>query len=167
MTFFQRKLQRLKDYDYSQNGAYFITICTQGKLPLFGTIENNTLILNSAGVMVYEKFSEISKAYSDIIVDKFIVMPNHLHAIIILDNIGTTQGSFPTISLSEYMQRFKTLTTKLYIDGVKKGEYQPFDKKIWQKSFHDHVIRNEQGYKKIWEYIDTNPLKWQEDMYYY
>jgi len=78
---------------------------------------------------------------------------------------GTTQGSFPT--LSEYIRRFKTLTTKLYIDGVKNGEYPEFAKKVWQKSYHDHIIRNEQEYQKTWEYIDTNPLKWQQDYYYY
>lgn len=74
--------------------------------------------------------------------------------------------SFPTLMLYEYIQRFKTLTTKLYIDGVKKGEYPRYDKKIWQKSYHDHIIRNEKDYQKIWEYIDTNPLKWEEDKYF-
>jgi REP element-mobilizing transposase RayT len=118
----QRKLQRLKNYDYSQNGAYFITICIQNRLPLLGKIENGVLILNSAGVMVFDKFAEISRFSPDIIVDKFIVMPNHLHAIMMMQHGGTTQGSFPTLSLSEYIRRFKTLTTKLYIDGVKNGE---------------------------------------------
>lgn len=135
-------------------------------MPLFGTIENSILVLNNAGVMVFDKFAEISGFYPDIIVDKFIVMPNHLHAIMIIQNGGTTQGSFPTLSLSEYIQRFKTLTTKQYIDGVKNGEYQTFDKKIWQKSYHDHIIRNEQEYQKIWKYIETNPLQWLEDFYY-
>lgn len=116
--------------------------------------------------MVFDKFAEISGFYPDIIVGKFIVMPNHLHAIMIIQNGGTTQGSFPTLSLSEYIQRFKTLTTKQYIDGVKNGEYQTFDKKIWQKSYHDHIIRNEQEYQKIWKYIETNPLQWLEDFYY-
>lgn len=133
---------------------------------MFGTIENGILVLNNAGVMVFDKFAEISGFYPDIIVGKFIVMPNHLHAIMIIQNGGTTQGSFPTLSLSEYIQRFKTLTTKQYIDGVKNGEYQTFDKKIWQKSYHDHIIRNEQEYQKIWKYIETNPLQWLEDFYY-
>ena len=70
----QRKLQRLRNYDYSQNGAYFITLCIQNRLPLLGKIENSVLILNSAGVMVF---------------DKFIVMPNHLHAIMMMQHDGT------------------------------------------------------------------------------
>ncbi|MCK9314394.1 MAG: transposase [Methanocorpusculum sp.] len=160
----QRKFQRLKNYNYSQNNAYFITICTQNRLPLFGKIENSNLILNNAGLMVFNKFEEISEFYPDIIIDKFIVMPNHLHAIMLIQHDGTAQGPFPT--LSEYIKRFKTLTTKLYIDFVKKGEYPPFDKKIWQKSYYDHIIHNEAEYQKICEYIDTNPLKWELDKYY-
>ena len=165
MNLSQRKLQRLRNYDYSQNGAYFITLCIQNRLPLLGKIENSVLILNSAGEMVFDKFAEISGFYPDIIVDKFIVMPNHLHAIMLIQHDGTTQGLFPTLSLSEYIRRFKTLTTKLYIDGVKNSECPQFDKKVWQKSYHDHIIRNEQEYQKIWEYIDTNPMKWQQDCY--
>jgi REP element-mobilizing transposase RayT len=120
--------------------------------------------MNKAGMMIFDKLTELPVSYPDVFADKFVVMPNHIHAIILIQHNGTTQGSFPT--LSDYLQRFKALTTKLYIDGVKNGQYPPFHKKIWQKSFHDHIIRNELEYKKIWEYIDTNPLKWQEDCYY-
>lgn len=169
----QRKLQRLKNYNYSQNNAYFVTICTHNRMHLFGRIDDEKLILINAGKLIYDKFSEISVFYPDIIVDKFIVMPNHLHVILLIQinkmtlrQGGTAQGPFPTMILSEYIRRFKTLSTKLYIDGVKNGEYPPFDKKIWQKSFHDHIIRNEEEYQKIWNYIDANPLKWQEDKYF-
>jgi len=116
--------------------------------------------------MVFEKFSEISEFYPDIIIDKFIVMPNHLHAILLIQHTGTARGPFPAMALSDYVHRFKTLTTKLYIDGVKNGDYSPFDKKVWQKSYHDHIICNDAEYQKIREYIETNPLKWQDDCYY-
>ncbi len=112
--------------------------------------------------MVDKKIKEISK--DGIVLDKHVVMPNHIHAIIITDNAGTAQGPFPT--LSEIVRRFKTLTTKLYIDGVKSGSYPPFERKIWQKSFYDHIIRDEKGYLAVWKYIDENPLKWAEDEYY-
>jgi putative transposase len=162
----QRKLQRLKNYDYNKNGAYFITICTHNREHLFGRIDNGKLIMNNAGKMIYNKLSEISKFYSDIIVDKYIVMPNHLHAIMSIQHIGMAQGPFPTMALSDYIHRFKTLTMKLYIDGVRNGDYPSFNKKVWQKSYHDHIIRNEAEYQKIREYIDTNPLKWQDDCYF-
>mgnify|MGYP002345098517 CR=1 FL=1 len=83
----QRKLQRLKNYNYSQNNAYFITICTQNRLPLFGRIENSNLILNNAGLMVFNK----------IIIGKLIVMPNHLNAIMLIQDSGTAQGPFSTL----------------------------------------------------------------------
>jgi hypothetical protein len=120
-----RKPQRLRNYNYTQNGMYFVTICTQDRLNLFGQIENGNLILNNAGKMVFHKFGEMPKVYPDISIDKFIVMPNHLHAILVIqhgtvqqEDSGTPQGAFPTMSLSDYVQRFKTLTTRIYIDEV-------------------------------------------------
>ncbi len=157
----KRKPQRLSGFDYSQSNAYFITICTQNKLNLFGELINNSIELNDAGKMIREKIKSISGM--GVIVDKYVIMPNHIHAIIIINNNGTAQGPFPT--LSETVLRFKTITTKLYIDGVKNGAYLPFEKKIWQKSFYDHIIRDENGYLAIWKYIDENPLQWQDDEY--
>lgn len=166
MEFPHRKLQRLKNYDYSNNNAYFITICTQNRLQLFGKIEGSKLSLNDAGMMVFNKLLEIKDFYDDILVDKFIVMPNHLHAVLFIQHYGTAREPFPTMSLSDYLHRFKTLTTKLYIDGVKNNGYIVFDKKVWQKSFYDRIIRNEKEYRNIWEYIENNPLKWELDEYY-
>ena len=95
----ERKKLRLKNYDYGQNGAYFVTICSQNRLCLFGKIQNKEMILNHAGTMVYNKFNEIAKYYPGIQIDKFVVMPNHIHAIMVIKHkSGTTQGSFPTIS---------------------------------------------------------------------
>ena len=112
--------------------------------------------------MVAERLLNIS---NDVVtVEKYYIMPNHVHAILSITGEGTTQGSFPT-AISEIVRRFKTITTKLCIDGVKSGEYPPFEKKVWQESFHDHVIRNEQDYLDIWQYIDQNPLKWEEDCF--
>jgi putative transposase len=162
----KRKLQRLRNYDYSQNGAYFVTICTHKRLCLFGQIKDKMLCLNDAGQMVFNRFNEIPQFYSGIEIDQFIVMPNHLHAILMINHSGTTQGSFPTMALPGYIQRFKSLTTRLYIEGVKNGCYPPFDKKLWQKSYYDHIIRSEKQYQKVSEYIQTNPLKWQEDKYF-
>ncbi len=107
---------------------------------------------------------EYINTYDDVTLDKYVIMPNHIHAIVTINYNGTTRRSFPTVS--EYIQRFKTMTTKLYIDGVKDSEYPPFDKAIWQKSFYDHIIRDENEYLRIWKYIDENPLKWVTDEYY-
>ena len=92
----QRKSQRLKNYDYSQNGVYFITICTNNRVHLFGQIDSGKFILNNAGKMVFDKFLELSEFYPDIIIDKFIVMPNHIHTILLIQHNGTARGPFPT-----------------------------------------------------------------------
>jgi len=176
LVFHQRKLQRLGDYDYSQNGIYFITICTQNRMCLFGATTKEGITLNSAGKMVSEIFGKVSIIYSDIKVDHFVVMPNHLHGLLSIqhdllaknegnEKVGTTRRSSPT-SISEYVQRFKTLTTKYYIDGVRNGLYPPFNKKLWEKSFYDHIIRDETDFLNHWQYIDQNPLKWLEDKYF-
>lgn len=166
MEFTGRKLQRLRNYDYGNNNAYFVTICSQNRLQLFGRIEDSNLLLNDAGEMVSRKFGEIQHFYPDITIDKFVVMPNHLHGILLIGHSGTARGPFPTMALSDYVQRFKSLTTKLYIDGVKNSNFLTFNKKLWQKSFYDRIIRNKAEYQKIWEYIDNNPLKWELDKYY-
>ena len=167
----KRKLQRLAGYDYSQCGTYFITICTQNKRCLFGRYSDAGITLNDAGKMVSEKFAEVSEYYSDIVVEKHIVMPNHLHGLLSIQEDSKlqpcslpTDGTYllPTI-LSTYVQRFKTLTTKLYIDGVKSGSYPPFDQKLWQKSYYDHIIRDETDFATHWEYIEFNPIRFRED----
>jgi len=116
--------------------------------------------------MVFDKFAEIPVFYPNINIGKFIVMPNHLHGILTIEYTKTSQLQAGMLTISDYVHRFKTITTKLYINGIKNGDYPPFNKKVWQKSFYDHVIRNEQEYRMIWEYIDTNPLRWAEDKYY-
>lgn len=166
MVFEKRKKIRLKDYDYSQNGLYFLTVCTHNKTNLFGKNINGKILLSNAGEMVQEKIIEIRDYYPDILIDKFIVMPNHIHLIVVIENSRTPQGAFTTISIPEYMDRFKTLTTKLYIECVKQNIYKPFAGHVWQKFYYDHIIRDENDYLKIWEYIDSNPLKWTEDCYY-
>ena len=163
MEIFERKKLRLDLYNYSHNGAYFVTICTYNKLHLFGAIQNGHFILTEAGKMVKQYLEEII-IYEDVTPDKYVVMPNHVHAIIMINHDGTTRGSFPT--LSEYIRRFKMITTKSYIDGVKSGIYPRFGKMIWQKSFYDHIIRNENEYLRVWKYIDENPLKWTTDEYF-
>ncbi|HWR66416.1 MAG TPA: transposase [Bellilinea sp.] len=176
MVFPHRKLQRLGGYDYSQNGIYFITICTQNRMCLFGAATKEGIELYTAGKMVSGIFENVSNIYADIKVEHFVVMPNHIHGLLSIqhdslakndeiDKDGTTRRSFPT-SVSEFVQRFKTLTTKYYIDGVRNGLYPPFNKKIWEKSFYDHIIRDKTDFLNHWQYIDQNPLKWLEDKYF-
>lgn len=177
----RRKLLRLQGYDYSKNGAYFVTICTQNREPIFGTVGADPvsarLTTNSLSAkLISEIFEKVICSYRDVYCPNYVVMPNHFHAIIVIDKdygkyfINTPDperadtGSAPTIS--EVMQSFKRYSTTEYTKLVRQGVLPPFDKKIWQRSFHDHIIRNEKDFQAIYKYIDENPVNWENDCFY-
>lgn len=149
-----RKPIRLKEYDYSQNGMYFVTICTHNRECLFGKIVGNGLDRSEYGLTAGNDLMNLSQHFPHITIDKYIVMPNHIHAIIFIDNDYKTERSRP----------FPTLSTVIGL--YKSGVSRKIGFGVWQKSFHDHIIRNENEYLKICEYIDTNPLKWELDCYH-
>ena len=142
-----RKQNRLKEYDYSQNGYYFITICTVNKQKILCDIvgDDAHIVPTKYGTVV-EKFIKTIPG-----IDKYVIMPNHIHLIVKNEN-GTMWASSPTIS-----QKIKTL--KILVTKA-------IGKPIFQRSFYDHVIRDEKDYLRIWEYIENNPGKWAEDKYF-
>ena len=155
----ERKTSRLVNYDYGQPGSYFITLCTQHRLPLFEMEHNvgngHRAVPRPPQNLVLRKWLRKTQQYfSNISIDKFVIMPDHLHMIV------TIKEQCPGGSLPDIMQYFKTMTTNEYIRGVKAGVLAPFDKKLWQKSYYDHVIRNQQDYDETWQYIENNPAKW-------
>jgi len=153
----KRKPTRLKDYDYSSNGAYFITICTHNKQKILCNIVGEGLCalpsiqLTAIGETVKSSIEYINEKYDNISVDKFVIMPNHIHLIITKQTGG--HGD-PPLQVYDIIGRFKSFT-----DNKCSGT-------LWQRSFHDHIIRDEDDYLKIWNYIDTNPQKWHEDCFY-
>ena len=162
----KRKPTRLKDYDYSSEGAYFITICTHNRKNLFSNIvgaihESPESNLNSKGKIVDFYINKLNTRF-EITIDKYIVMPNHIHLIAIIQN---TQRSIRESTLQKRALISKSigyLKMNVSRDIHKKG----YSDKIWQRSFHDHIIRDHNDYLKIWNYIDTNPQKWSEDCFY-
>ena len=150
----KRKEIRLGNYDYSACGVYFITICTKQKKPLFwnnvgatcGRPENEYQ-LSDCGIIVENEIALLSSVYESVRVDKYIVMPDHIHMLvsIVPDEFGRPQVA-PTIS--RVVQQFKGAITK------KVGF------SLWQKGYYDHIIRGQQDYDEIWQYIDENPLRW-------
>ena len=142
-----RKRMRLRDFDYSSEGAYFLTLCLQKKLSLF---ENH-----QAKEMVEKWIVEIENKYENVTVDCYVVMEDHVHMILFI-----TEGN--QISLSEIMKWFKTMTTNEYIRGVRDRVYEPFEKKLWQRSFYDHIIRNDEDLNEKREYVMNNPAKKRE-----
>ena len=152
-----RQSIRLRGYDYSQSGAYFVTICTQNKKCFFGNIINEEMVLNDSGRMIKMIWDELPINYPGINIDEFQIMPNHVHGIIIIDK-GAAGLSLPDI-----VHRFKSLTTARYIRGVKQKQWPPFPGKLWQRNYYEHIVRDENELNDIRKYIMDNPKKWDLD----
>lgn len=159
-----RKSNRLKEYNYSQAGCYFITICTKDREELFGEVINGGMILNQLGKIVEKQLLWLANQYIYIELDSFVVMPNHVHAIIMICDISTVGTgrdlSLPPDtkikSLSELIGAFKTTSSKvIHLNG-----HEHF---LWQRSFYDHIIYHEIELIKIRDYIINNPSKWELD----
>ncbi|HJY63401.1 MAG TPA: transposase [Ignavibacteria bacterium] len=165
----QRKLNRLAGYDYSHSAGYFVTICTNEKISYFGKICNGKMELNDLGKIAEKFWKEIPQHYMNISLDVYAIMPNHVHGIIFITddilkiNAGTEHCSVPTVGknknyglLSKVVKSYKEKVTK----GVK--NLFPLSDFSWQRSFYDHIIRNEQDYFKIQQYIFENLKRWQK-----
>jgi REP element-mobilizing transposase RayT len=160
-----RKKIRLTDYNYSQNGFYFITICSHEHKQILGHIEEEKMILNDYAEKVDSLLIDMADKQQNIILDKYVLMPNHIHMVLVVENYDST--AIHESGIIEFIQEFKSRAVMIYIKGVKEGLYEPFSKKIWQRSYYDNVIRNKDTYDLIWDYIENNPLKWSLDKYYY
>jgi REP element-mobilizing transposase RayT len=185
-NFFNRHTIRLQNYDYSREGLYFITICTYNRMELFGKIENGEMILNNYGRIVDKYWNKIPKHYPDVELLEYVIMPNHFHGILWFtkyignnndyDNIVGAIHELPLqrlplqlqhrknrrkMALPKIIGRFKMQSAK-EINLLQKTSGQP----VWQRNYFEHIIRNENFYIKIAEYIINNPLKWEEDKYY-
>jgi REP element-mobilizing transposase RayT len=165
-----RRSIRLKGYDYSQSGAYFITICTQNKKYLFGKIADNEMQLNDAGEIIDKWWLELKNKFNNIELDEYVIMPNHFHGIICINtmqsnNIGDIiqQGEHIGSPLHKMIQWFKTMTTNEYIRGVKSDKFPSFEKSLWQRNYYEHIIRAENELYTISQYIYNNPYNWRTD----
>ena len=176
-----RQSIRLKGYDYTKEGTYFISICTHNRENIFGKIVDGTMVLSEFGIIVENTWFDLPNHNSNIILDAFIIMPNHVHAIIIVGagskpaqdyvfqsncvgleyRAGLEPAPTKKIPLYEIVRQFKTFSSKR-INKKRNAIGVP----VWQRNYYEHIIRNEMEYQKIWEYINTNPLKWQEDKYF-
>ena len=152
----KRKPTRLKGFNYSRAGAYFVTICTHNRKCILSHIVGEGLCtlpkneLTQIGTEVDKCIQYINNHSDNINIEKYVIMPNHIHLIVMLNNTGG-RGSPP---LQSIVRRLKTYTTN------------KFGATLWQRSFHDHIIRDEADYEKIWNYIDSNVLRWELDCFY-
>ena len=158
MEYPTRKKNRLSNYDYSQNGAYFITICTENRRCLLSTIVGAIIDrpaysrLTAAGEKVEEAIRGIPVHYPNVRLEKYVIMPNHVHLLLMIDTLHGRSMIAPTIStVVRHMKGFAT---------------RSIGHRVFQKSFHDHIIRDQAHFDLIWNYIDTNPIRWKQDCFY-
>jgi len=181
-----RRSIRLRGYDYSQAVLYFITVCTHKRLNLFGAIENGEMILNDAGRIVEKYWLEIPEHYPNVVLHEHVVMPNHVHGIVEnnpennanesdVHNVGVrpvgVQNLEPLPAQRNQFQKVIPRSIGSIVRGFKIGVTKWFRKNtdistVWQRNYYEHIIRDEKSYYQISEYIQTNPLKWQDDKYY-
>ena len=158
----RRKRIRLQSYDYNSPGYYFITVCVEGKRKLLGEIVGTGLPdgpkqqLTHFGQIVDRQLRIMSDFYDDILLEKYVIMPNHVHLLIRIIGVWESDGqSVGTNSkIAKFIGTFKRFTNKAC--GMN----------IWQSRSHDHVIRGERDYRKIWQYIEENPMRWLDDCFY-
>ena len=169
-----RRTIRLRDYDYSQSGAYFLTICIQDRECLFGNVVNGEMQLHEAGKAIQKWWDETAIKFKNIELDESVVMPNHFHGVIFIvgadlrvcpdiNNDDKNKGEHTGSPLHKIVQWFKTMTTNEYIRGIKLFDWSPFNGKLWQRNYYEHIIRNDAEMNRIREYILNNPLQWDSD----
>ena len=155
-----RKRGRLPEFDYSVAGYYFITICTKDKRKLLCDFDvgARSAHLSEVGKTVERAIKQIGERYQAVEVNKYVIMPNHIHMILVIQSSVEDNG--------RAMQTVRAPTISTVVNQFKGFVTKQVGFSIWQKSFYDHVIRNEDDYLGIWRYIDDNPAKWAEDKYY-
>ena len=159
----QRKSNRIESYDYSQTGAYFITICTQDRKRILSKITVGTGVLDCPQVQllkhgeIADKYiCQLNAFYAHVSVDRYVIMPDHIH---ILMTIQKGQSGTP-VPTSEIKIDNKNSSVSKFISTFKRFCNKECGENIWQRSFYDHIIRNQQDYNEIWQYIENNPRKW-------
>ena len=173
-----RRSIRLRDYDYRQNGAYFVTICTHQGACLFDYIADGKMVLNELGMIVKDEWQQTEAVRSSVQLDAFVVMPNHVHGIILIfdnddERLASGTGSDPTIhatdasrtlqsdSLGAIVGQFKSAVTRKSMRLAR-----PPNTPIWQRNYYEHIIRSEESLDYIRKYIVENPARWSDDRMY-
>jgi len=155
----ERRNLRLAGWDYRSPGPYGITLVTQHREWRFGEVVDGRMVLNDAGSMVSVVWEEMAVAFSRATLDAFVVMPNHLHAIVHLGHEDRAANP----RLGDIVQRFKIVTTARYSEGVHHKGWPPYDRRLWQNEYYDHIIRDAEDLARSRRYILANPANWDED----
>lgn len=151
-----RRHPRLSGYDYQTPGLYLVTICVEQRARLFGSIEQGIMQLTPAGEMVRKTWHGLAALHAGVAIDTEVGLPDHVHAIVVLEDDPARMLSLPAV-----VQRYKSLTTKRYAHGVHDQSWPRCAGRLWQQSFYDHVIRNDEELDRIRRYIMDNAMRWE------
>lgn len=149
---------RYPGYDYSQAGMVFVTVCTQGRQCLFGEVMHGEMDFSAAGKALTQRWQMIPQRFPDVGIDAFVVMPDHLHGILLIgiDPVSESTGS----TAGDVVRWLKTALLRDYSHGVKTSGWEPYDRVLWQRDYYDRIIRNETELETRRAYIDSNPSRW-------
>src|SRR6185295_7946363 len=161
----RRRSLRLPGFNYGQIGVYFITLCVQHRKYLFGDVVNDTMRVNEFGKIVADEWRRMPTMRPNVVLDEFVVMPNHFHALLAIEgsrrgvlNTPSGQSRSPSQTIGAVLRGFKAATTK------KINEYRgQFGEALWQRNYYEHVVRNDDELRRIREYIVNNPMQWALD----
>ena len=160
----KRKDLRLKSFDYSSAGAYFITMCTEDRRQILSRVvgvdvpgDPKSIELLPYGVVADKYINQLNKFYDNVTIDKYVIMPNHIHILLIVRDNGSPRTSTPTK---------QTLTVSHFVSTFKRFCNKEYGGNIWQRGFYDHIVRGREDYEEIVKYICENPLRWCYDELY-
>ena len=154
-----RKSLRIANYDYSTPGSYFVTICLNDRKPILSTVDDSGVQLSDIGLMIAEVWNSIPERFPTVVLDAFVVMPDHIHGIVCL-NFANRDNKL--LTLGTVIGMFKGLTTNRYIAGVKEVNWPRFSRQLWQTGYRDHIIRDDRDLWARQLYIERNPGRWLE-----
>jgi len=165
---FRRKDIRILEFDYSQPGAFFVTIVTKDRKTLFGQVDNGKMVLNNVGKLAEEVWLALPTHFPNVELGEWVIMPNHIHGIISINVEATHASPLPRISkgpapgsIGAIIGSFKSAVTKR-VHQISKNT----NNNLWQRNYYEHIIRNERDYQAIYDYIIANPLNWEKDEEY-
>ena len=150
----ERRPTRLRDWDCTSPSTCFVTICVERRLPRFGQVINGVMHASPAGETIALAWVTNVDRYIEVSLDTFIVMPDHLHGIVVISRPGGA-------GLIRVVQSFKSITDRAYMHCGENGIFPPIEGRLWQRSFHDHIIRDDADLARIRRYIDGNPARWE------
>lgn len=155
---------RLNGYDYSHPGYYFVTICTYSRQLLFGKISDGIMVLSPTGNMLENLIRQTEERFSTVTIDAFVVMPNHIH---ILVGLAVRTSDHPGVdNIGDVVRWIKDASVRRHSLGVKAKGWSIYHEHLWQKGFHDHIVRNEREMEQIRAYISTNVEAWEKDTFF-